>query len=80
METGARLRLKSSNLKDEALPTHSSKHFLPDTRSGRCPPRPIFNCDGKRRGVIKELVVTNYNPGRCRSRFLPEPVVKKMTG
>jgi DNA adenine methylase len=63
--TGAKLMLSNSDPKNE----DSSDTFFEDLfagyRIGRVPARRIINCNGARRGAIRELVITNYRPLRA---------------
>jgi len=65
--TGARLMLSNSDPKNEDPSDTFFDELFTGYRIERVPARRMINCNGKRRGAINELVVTNYKPAPCRS-------------
>ena len=73
---GARLKLSNSDPKNQ----DPSDNFFDELYAGYCiervPARRMINSNGDRRGVIDEIIITNYRPGftdRLPSTFNFEP-------
>lgn len=73
--TGAKLMLSNSDPKNEDLSDTFFEELFAGYRIRRVPARRIINCNGARRGAIRELVITNYRPDRRVPA--PERIVRK---